>query len=259
MGERPDFQVKQYAFAAHIRDPESNPAPDDIEDRRMEIYRSLFFNNLFNLLSNTFPVLRKIHEADAWRRLVRLFMIHHQAQTPYFLQIPSEFVQFVQTEYPGKDEDFPFLAELAHYEWAELELSVSTEENDLGNVDPDGDLLAGVPVKSVLSRVLGYQFPVQNISRDFLPDTPGEQPTFIAVYRDAHDELGFMELNTVTARLLQLIEENEQRSTGKQLLLTLAEEMKYPDPDSLNQHGVQAMQEMKASEILLGTMKVDKE
>ena len=37
MGERPDFQVKQYAFAAHIRDPESNPAPDDIEDQNKGI------------------------------------------------------------------------------------------------------------------------------------------------------------------------------------------------------------------------------
>jgi len=26
-------------FAAHIRDPENNPAPDRIEDRRMGIYR----------------------------------------------------------------------------------------------------------------------------------------------------------------------------------------------------------------------------
>jgi len=32
--ELPDFQKKQYAFAAHIRDPEHNAGPDDVEDRR---------------------------------------------------------------------------------------------------------------------------------------------------------------------------------------------------------------------------------
>ena len=50
VADTPDFQKKQYAFAAHIRDPENNPAPTGIEDRRMGVYRELFFNNLLNLL-----------------------------------------------------------------------------------------------------------------------------------------------------------------------------------------------------------------
>jgi hypothetical protein len=49
----PEFQQKQYAFAAHIRDPEQNPAPAGVEDRRMAIYRELFFNNLHNLIGST--------------------------------------------------------------------------------------------------------------------------------------------------------------------------------------------------------------
>ena len=57
MAKRPEFQEKQFAFAAHIRDPKHVPAPDDIEDRRMAVYRDLFFNNLKSLLSNMFPVL----------------------------------------------------------------------------------------------------------------------------------------------------------------------------------------------------------
>ena len=51
MAELPEFQQKQYAFAAHIRDPENNPAPSGVEDRRMAIYRELFFNNLHNRLT----------------------------------------------------------------------------------------------------------------------------------------------------------------------------------------------------------------
>jgi hypothetical protein len=54
----PEFQKKQFAFAAHIRDPEHNPAPGGVEDRRMAIYRELFFNNLHNLIGTTFPVIR---------------------------------------------------------------------------------------------------------------------------------------------------------------------------------------------------------
>ena len=66
MAEIPAFQRHQYAFAAHIRDPEHNPAPTGIEDRRMAIYRSLFFNNVSQLLAKTFPVLHQILGAEAW-------------------------------------------------------------------------------------------------------------------------------------------------------------------------------------------------
>ena len=70
MPDTADFQKKQYEFAAHIRDPEHNPAPDGVEDRRMAIYRELFFNNLLKLISNTFPVLRKLHRPEHWRGTV---------------------------------------------------------------------------------------------------------------------------------------------------------------------------------------------
>jgi hypothetical protein len=45
VADLPEFQRKQYEFAAHIRDPEKNAAPPGIEDRRLAIYRDLFFNN----------------------------------------------------------------------------------------------------------------------------------------------------------------------------------------------------------------------
>ena len=40
------FQQTQYQFAAYIRDPEHQAIPDQIESRRMAIYRDLFFNNI---------------------------------------------------------------------------------------------------------------------------------------------------------------------------------------------------------------------
>lgn len=251
MAEIPLFQQKQYAFAAHIRDPEGKPAPAGIEDRRMEIYRTLFFNNLYGLLGNTFPVIRKIYGADGWGRLIRLFMAHYEAQTPYFLEVPGEFVNFLQGDYPTKEKDHAFLAELAHYEWVELELSVSSETDDLRNISTDGDLMNGVPVKSRLARVCEYAYPVQHISASFLPDTTSA-PTYLCVYRRLDDEMGFMELNPVTARLLQLVDDNPDGLSGEAIIRVLAGEMNYPDPDSLIVHGADALRQMKAVDIVLG-------
>ena len=251
MADLPEFQRKQYEFAAHIRDPDSAPAPDNIEDRRMAVYRELFYNNLLKLLSGTFPVLKTLHSKDKWRKIIRQFMVHHRAQTPYFLQVPREFLSFLETEYEMAADDFPFLLELAHYEWVELAVSVSELDNQDLDVDPDGDMLAGIPVKSKLADAYAYHYPVHRISADFIPSEPGPQPTYLVVYRQANDDLGFMELNPVTARLLELIQNNSS-ATGRELPLKLADEISYPDPEALVEHGAAALQEMRAAEILLG-------
>ena len=253
MADAGSFKDKQYAFAAHIRDPANAAAPEGIEDRRMAIYRNLFFNNLFSLLGTFFPVLRKIHDDADWRRFIRGFLQHHQARTPYFLQLPEDFVGYLTDEFKPLDSDYPFLVELAHYEYAELALSVSDTENDLVGVDPNGDLLTGVPVKSPLAWAYAYRFPVHRISPDFLPDEPDEQNTFLALYRDSEDSVRFLELNAVTAALLDDVESNDDHRSGEELLRALADKISYPDANALVAHGGAALAEMRQLGILTGT------
>ncbi len=253
MGSKlPEFQRKQYEFAAHIRDPEKNAAPAGIEDRRMAIYRELFFNNLQSLLGSTFPVLKKISGKERWRGFIREFMAKHEAQTPYFLEIPKEFLAFLEDEHTSRADDFPFLLELAHYEWVELALSVTTDSDDMTGIDPDGDLLDGVPIMSVLAWPLAYRFPVHRISEEFQPQEPAEQPTYLAVYRSPDSEISFMELNAVTAGLLNKISDNAERKTGRELLTALANEIDF-DLDQLIEHGSNALEELRTANILLGT------
>lgn len=252
MADSRTFKEKQYDFAAHIRDPENVAAPVGIESRRMAIYRKLFFNNLYNLLATFFPVIRKIHTETQWRRFIRGFMQHHQAETPYFLQLPQEFLAFLQNEFEAAEDDYPFLLELAHYEYAELALSVSEEENNVEGIDPDGDLLTGIPVKSSLSWSFAYRYAVHRISPKFLPDEPETQPVYLALYRGTDDSVGFLELNAITAALLDAIEVNPDNKTGEELLRALAAKINYPDADALVAHGVDALREMRQLEILTG-------
>jgi hypothetical protein len=251
--ESREFQDKQYAFAAHIRDPENTLAPAGIEDRRMAIYRDLFFNNLLNLLGTFFPVLKTIHCEQHWRHLIREFMKIHRAKTPYFLQLPEEFLAFLQDGYQTRDDDYPFLNELAHYEYVELALRVSDKENDLSGISTDGDLLTGSPVKSVLAWAFAYHYPVHRISKDFLPGEPDAQPTYLVVYRRSDDEVRFLQLNAVTAGLLDAVDNNKDCVSGDALLRQLAAASHYPDVEALVQHGADALKEMLQLDILTGT------
>jgi hypothetical protein len=219
-----DFTELQMRFAAHLRDPEHVPPPPGIEPRRMDIYRELFFNNVASLLGGTFPVCRDILGEEAWRALVRRFYAGHRAHTPYFLELPSEFLQWLGS---GACADAPlpaFLAELAHYEWVELALSVSDAEPDPAAVDPGGDLLAGRPAVSPLAWPLAYRWPVHRLSPSYRPEAPGELPTFLVVYRDAGGAVRFLEADAATARLLELLDAHPDE-TGAAVLARVADEL----------------------------------
>ena len=107
MATRPEFIRRQYEFAAHIRDPEHAPVPVDVEDRRMGIYRELFYNNVESFLSGTFPVLRRILNDSRWHALVRDFFARHHSRTPLFLEIPREFLNWLEHERSPQPGDLP--------------------------------------------------------------------------------------------------------------------------------------------------------
>lgn len=253
MAERATFQNLQYRFAAHVRDPEHAPAPPDIEDRRMRIYRELFFNSTSSLLVSTFPVLHKILGPAGWNTLIRDFYAHHISHTPLFPEVPQELLNWLRDERQPRADDLPFLLELAHYEWVELAIGIQEDIVPDKAIDPEGDLLAGRPVVSPLAWSLAYDFPVHRIGPDFLPQAPGTTPTFLIVYRTAEDEVKFMEINPVTARLMALLEEAGPAHSGQSILLQIAEEMAHPQPEVLVQAGLVALTDLCNRGIILGT------
>ncbi len=254
MAEQTGFQKVQYDFAAHIRDPEACPAPTDIEDRRMAIYRDLFFNNVSGLLAKTFPVLHKILSEESWLQLMRDFFSLHRSRTPLFLEVPREFLKYLEEERGNVDGDPPFLLELAHYEWIELALAIDEREADSAAVDPDGDLLDGRPVLSPLFHALTYRFPVHQLSPRFTPDEPPGEPTHLLVYRNADDKVGFLEINAVTTRLLEILEGDDQ-PTGRAALERIANELEHPNPDAVVGGGLEILERLARLGVILGVAK----
>jgi hypothetical protein len=254
MSERkPDPLLElQKAFAGHIRDPEGVEAPAGIENRRMNIYRELFFNNIQSLLASNFPVLRAIYDDDRWQRLVRDFYSEHRCQTPLFPEVAKEFLRYLQDERAPGDQDPGFLHELAHYEWVELALSLDEREADDREADPAGDLLEGIPVLSPLAWPLTYRYPVHRIRPDFQPEEPPAEATHLLVYRDRADRVRFMELNAVSRLLLEYLGEARDQS-GAALLREVARTIHHPDPDRVVESGAQLMEDMRTRGVLLGT------
>lgn len=248
------FRDVQAAFTRHIRDPERAPAPADVEDRRMAIYRRQLFRNIEGFMADCFPVLHRIHDRDQWQRLMRDYFKHHQARTPLFPQMPGEFLRYLENEREPQEEDFPFLYELAHYEWMEMVLLMNDQDIVMDGIDAGGDLLNGVPELSPLARPLVYTWPVHRLSPDYLPEEAPPQSTYIIVYRDRADEVGFMELNPVAAKLVEYIAAGEDR-TGRAMLEAIAEELNHPNPEVVINGGLEILETLRNKDIVLGIRK----
>lgn len=243
----------QRRFAAHIRDPATTAAPAGIEDRRMGIYRELFFNNVAGLLAGNFPVLNRILGPDRWQQLIRDFYRDHRCTTPLFHEISQEFLAYLGGERGERPEDPRFMHELAHYEWVELALSLEDASLDGQAVDQHGDLLAGIPVLSPLAWPLAYRFPVHMLSPQFQPVEPPPEPSFYVVYRDRSDRVGFINVNAVTLRLVERLQ-HEPGLTGTEQLAAMAQELPQLDARTLRAGGAQALEQLRAQGVILGTL-----
>jgi len=221
---------RQLEMAHYLRDPDNKPAPIGVEQRRLDVYRNLVYNNIEGFISGGFPVLRSLYRDDDWHALVRMFIDQHRCHTPYFLEISQEFLQFLMEDFRPRDCDPAFMLELAHYEWVELALDVSEEvPPEVPDVE---DILAAVPGLSPLAWLLSYQFPVHRVGPGFQP-TESAQATYLVVYRNREDTVQFMEVNAATARLLELVRENET-ATAAELLEGLAAELGMADDAMLD-------------------------
>lgn len=242
-----EFQRFQYAFTAHIRDPKRHPRPHGTEARCMRIYSGLVYNNIESFLLACFPVLRKVLGLRRWTRLVRAFLATHRSHSPFFRQIPDEFIHFLQNEWTTSTHYPAYMLQLAHYEWIELVLSASTHIPDWNRIDPEGDLLEQRPMLNPVLANLYYHWPVQCISPR-VRTAPKE--TYLLVFRDASDQVQFMEINAFAARLLNLLETTEL--TGRCALEIVAKESHHPAPEVVIRGGLVTMLDLRARGALLG-------
>jgi hypothetical protein len=242
-----DFKAKQQEFTRYIKDPVKNPAPADVKPERIAMYRELIFNNIEGFLAGNFPVIRKILDDQQWFELAQDFFSEHTSKTPYFSGIAEEFLDYLENE-RANESDFPFLLELAHYEWVEMALSIAKEDVE-PNQQADDDLLSQTIKLSPLAWPLVYQFPVQLISPENLPLEPPAQPTCLLAYRDQDDEVKFIEINPMTYRLLEIIQEQGEIVT-EDCLTQVAQEANHPSPDVIIVGGLQILKDLAEKTVI---------
>ncbi|HCU53958.1 MAG TPA: DUF2063 domain-containing protein [Gammaproteobacteria bacterium] len=250
---RTDLEHTQHRFTAHLRDPLNAACPADVPARRMQAYRELLTNNVESAISACFPVLKELVGEPRWRHLTEQFFATHRAHTPIYREIPAEFRAWLAaTPLIDLKQEFPYLLELAHYEWMELALDIEPTEIPETGADPHGDLLAGIPVLNPLARMLTYGYPVHRIGPDFRPKDPDTVPNRLIMVRQRDHGIGFLEINPLVARLFEALRENHTDS-GQALLNRLHVEFPAIPSAAFQAGGSVALQELATRDIILGT------
>jgi hypothetical protein len=168
--------------------------------------------------------------------LIRQFYARHCCRTPLFSEIAREFVDYLRADERERSDEPPFLIELAHYEWVELALAIAEPEPPLSHVPFAEDPLSHRIRLSAVAWPLAYHYPVHLLCSDFQPQQASELPTFLVVYRDREDSVRFMEVNQVSFRLLDLLNQ-EGALNATDCLLRIAAEIQYPDCPALLEFG----------------------
>lgn len=246
------FRRVQEEFCAHLRDPERHPPPAGVEERRMRVYRELFFRNVLGLVRASFPVLARLLGSEALAALARSFYAEHACRTPYFHRFGREFADFLAARAPRPGEP-PFLAELADYEWTGTEIAT----RDGGGPPPaapaapaGAGMLDCAAVLNPHRALRSYVWPVHRIRPGWRPAEPPAAPTFLLVHRGP-DRVRHLELSAPAARLLARLEAQPSAPLRSQLE-AMAAEMPQRSPASVIAAGRAAISGLRDAGVIIG-------
>ena len=253
----PAFLNYQQQFVDYLRNPQTDENLPTTLPTRIDVYAKLLHSKINASLRTCFPITRELLGTTLWQSLVKDFIKVHRCQSPLYREIPDEFIDYLMHEKP-QIELPEFMTDLAHYEWMELILETEKSSNSHSIFAVNDDLLTITPTLNPVLHLLHYRYPVQSISAldehwknwQNRPTPYPQESIILAGIRDADFKIHFIELNAVTARLIELLQQG--LSTGKQALLALADELHYGDPETILPFGVDILQQLKIQHIIIG-------
>lgn len=231
----------QLSLGKYLRDPVHESSPPDLPPRRLKVYEELLFNNLCGFIDSCFPVCKNLTDDGVWKELCRSFFREWRSQTPYFHEIPQEFLSFLEkSDWPEKLP--PWFSELALYEWVELRLE--TQTSALTNPQSQH---AGLITASDLIMNLAFNWPVHKIGPGFKPDQA--EHTFLVVIRNKIHQINFIEINAATSLLINI---SQQETLPREALINqVGTALRCPVDDNFSDYANQIINDLISHEVLI--------
>jgi hypothetical protein len=231
----------QLALGKYLRDPAHEPSPPNLPPRRLRAYEELLFNNLSGFVDSCFPVCKRLTDDRVWKELCRSFLREWRSKSPYFHEIPQEFLNFLEnSNWPESLP--PWFSELASYEWVELHLDTQTSAVTNAPPQPSGLIAANDLIMN-----LAFNWPVHKIGPDFQPDQPVQ--TFLVVMRNKIHQIKFIEINAATSLLIDISQ--QEPLSREELIKRVGTALRCQSNDYFKDHANQIINDLIGYEILV--------
>lgn len=206
------------ALSAHLRDPDHSPCPESFDSQAASLYRELLVANFDAALRACFPLWIRCLGESFYMHWRDAFIAEHACRSPFFRQIPDEFMAYLNLHQAQLRQTLPYAPELAHLEWLELALGVAEAEGcrenreDIEAADPWTGALQLNPVHALVQ----YAYPVQQLllQPDFsAAPTLDPQAVSLYLYRDRDDIVQMLEPDALSLHLLVTLKAQPQSGT----------------------------------------------
>ena len=181
-------------------------------------YRRLVYNVIKDTLKTAFPMTIELIGKKRWKKSVAYFFENHKCQTPQIWKLPFEFYEFyLNNNFPFKKK-YPFILDLLHYEWLEIEVFMM-EDLPIAKFNTQGDIRKDILIPNPEIKILPIQYPfhlkkVKQISEE------DRGQYFVTIHRDFYSkQVKFNDFSYPFVEMLLTINEVETAFSDLEKLL----------------------------------------
>lgn len=194
------------SWAKHLKTDHAKVL-DGMPRDRLYLYEELLFASVEDTLASLYPYTKRFLEDEGWYKRVEVYRRLYPNRSYQLYRVAESFPKFL-AEQSDLKKKFPFLSDLAYYEWYEIEVLNESDEPlppnfQLGFPDSVEGMSYFAPVANSARRLHSYRYHIPeliehlktvekiNAAKFKLP----EKPSDIIIYRDS---------DTLSARFFML-------------------------------------------------------
>ncbi|MBS3903937.1 MAG: putative DNA-binding domain-containing protein [Simkania sp.] len=186
-----------------------------VDQERLKVYAELFRRSMMAVLERAFPLIYHHLQTNLWNEIVDAFLIHEDCSSPILWRMPQDFVLFIQKQRWEDRLNIPYLFDLAHFEWLEIEMFMMLDQPRPA-VQRDGLILDGLLCLNPESRIVVYSYPV--FEKKPLPRSMQKGSYPLLVFRDTENQgVRFIALSLFFKEVLEQI--RDQNMSGREALI----------------------------------------
>jgi hypothetical protein len=145
----------------------------------IELYAELLQNNAQGLMDSIFPACQSLFSEDVWTSIIESYLRECPPDTYHLNSLARKFSAYLEKH--ASDSEFarwPFIAELADFEWVELEVeehSAKASAGDYTELTSQELIATMVPVVNPAHTCRDYTYQVHAIARAILDESDADE------------------------------------------------------------------------------------